>query len=77
MGYVFIMGACFGCGCLFSYHPNLVPSIRVDGHRRPICRACVERANPERAKNGLPLIVPLPGAYEIADENEVDWNDHD
>jgi hypothetical protein len=31
--------------------------------------------NPMRKKNGVPLIKPLPGAYEPADENEVIWND--
>jgi hypothetical protein len=77
MGYVYITSACFGCGYLFSYHPNRVPSIGYQGARRPICRACVERANPERIKNGLEPIVPLSGAYEAADETEVDWSDHD
>jgi hypothetical protein len=77
MGYVFITSACFGCGRIFTYHPNRVPSIRHEGSRKPICRACVERANPMRIKNGLEPIVPLPGAYEPADENEVDWSDHD
>jgi len=79
MGYVFITSACFGCGQIFSYHPNRVPSIRnpATGSREPICRVCVERVNPMRVKNGLDPIVPLPGAYEPADENEVDWGDHD
>jgi len=77
MGYVFITSACYGCKRIFSYHPNLVPSIRVEGRREPICRACVERVNPMRVKNGLDAIVPKPGAYEPADEHDVDWDDHD
>jgi len=28
-----------------------------------------------REKNGLPLIVPLPGAYEPAPEDEIIWED--
>jgi hypothetical protein len=64
MGYMTAMSACFGCNRLFSYNPERVPSIRVNGEREPICAECVARANPERAKNGLELIVPLPGAYD-------------
>jgi len=74
MGYVMITSTCFGCKRMFSYHPNKVPSIRVEGDRKPICQDCVEQANPLRVKNGLPPIVPLPGAYEPADEYEVDWD---
>jgi hypothetical protein len=75
MGYVFVMSSCYGCGRVFSFHPNKVPSVTVEGMRRPICLPCVERVNPMRAKNGLPLIVPLPGAYEADDETAIDWND--
>lgn len=74
MAYVFVTSPCFGCGQLFSYHPNKVPSINHQGARRPICLTCVKRVNPMRIANGLPLIVPLPGAYEPAEENEINWN---
>jgi len=78
MGYVFITSGCYSCGHVFSYHPNLVPSIRDSNNRRqPICADCIARANIVRKQNGLDPIVPLPGAYEAADENEVDWDDHD
>lgn len=77
MGFVYIQSACFGCGQVFTYHPNKVPSVRVKGQREPICQACVARVNPTRIANGLEPIVPLPGAYEPADESEVDWEDHD
>jgi hypothetical protein len=75
MGFVLCTSTCVGCGRVFSFNPNKVPSLTYEGERRPVCRACVERVNPMRAKNGLPLIVPLPGAYEAADENEIIWND--
>jgi hypothetical protein len=76
MGYVMVTSPCVGCGNIFSYHPNKVPSVSLDGGpRQPICQACVDRMNPMRKKNGVPLIKPLPGAYEPADENEVIWND--
>ena len=71
MGYVFATSPCIGCGRLFSFNPVRVPSLRVKGEREPVCLACVERANPRRAKNGLPPIVPLPGAYEPGDESEL------
>jgi len=72
MGYAFAMGLCFGCKRPFTFNPVRVPSVVVDGERYPICAGCVERANPLRAKNGLPLIVPLPGAYDPCDESELE-----
>jgi len=73
MGYVFVMGACIACGKVFSFHPNKVPSAVVNGRREPVCRECVEKANPEREKRGLPPITILPGAYEPASEETIDW----
>lgn len=61
-------GRCVGCGILFAFNPLRVPSIRIEGEREPICLACVRKANPRRAKNGLAPIVPLPGAYEAEPE---------
>lgn len=59
-GYMTLVADCFGCGQLFTSNPNLVPSYQ----NQPICRNCIERANRERARNGLPL-WPIPdGAYE-------------
>jgi len=78
MGFAFVTSACGSCGHLFSYHPNRVPSLRdASGVRQPICVNCIAQANIVRKKNGLDPIVPLPGAYEPADENEVNWDDHD
>ena len=72
MGYVTAMSPCIGCRRVFSFNPMRVPSISIDGSpRRPICADCVERVNPQRAKNGLPLIVPLPDAYEPCDESAL------
>ena len=75
MAYVFVTGGCYGCGRIFSFHPNKVPSLPVNGARQPICLACVTRVNPERERTGLPPIVPLPGAYEAAPEHEINWED--
>jgi hypothetical protein len=73
MAYVFITSECFGCGQTFSYHPNKVPSIYHQGARRPICAECVKRVNPMRIQNKLEPIVPMPGAYDAADESEINW----
>lgn len=72
MAYMLCTSNCFGCKRLFSYNPDLVPSIRVNsrgqadpnGTREPICQTCVERVNPLREKNGLEPIAVLPGAYD-------------
>ena len=64
MGYMTAMGGCYGCKQLFSFNPERVPSITVNGSKEPICAECVKRVNPLRAANGLPPIVPLPGAYQ-------------
>jgi hypothetical protein len=63
MGYLFAMGVCVGCRNLFSFNPDLVPSIVVNGEREPVCLTCVRRVNPARIANGLEPIRPLPGAY--------------
>jgi len=70
---VSVVGTCVGCKKPFSFHPNLVPSVRVRGSREPICKACVTAANPKRIANGLEPIVILPGAYEAAEESAVNW----
>ena len=68
MGYLYCIGSCFACGRTFTYSPSRVPSIPINGERQAICASCVTRVNPMRIDNGLPPIVPLPGAYEPDDE---------
>jgi hypothetical protein len=75
--YVFVMGPCCGCQQPFTFNPNLVPSVRIEGVRQPICQSCVTRVNPQRVANGLEPIKVLPGAYEPAPEASINWNDHD
>lgn len=67
MAWMFVLGECVVCRSLFSFNADRVPSIVVRGTREPVCRACVERANPLREKNGLQQIVILPGAYEAGE----------
>ena len=71
MGYALAHSHCIGCKQFFSYNPMRVPSVVINGVREPICQNCVNRANPERVKNGLPPIVPASGAYDACDEAEL------
>jgi hypothetical protein len=68
MGWAFVIGQCFGCGRTFTFNHVHVPSVPAaasgTGTREPVCRACVEKANPVRIENGLPPIVIHPDAYE-------------
>lgn len=79
MGYALVMGVCYGCKRTFGFNPNRVPSVRVPPNnvREPICLDCVNRANPERIRNGLPPIVPHPDAYLPEDENAIAWDQED
>ncbi len=65
MAYVFVMGNCI-CGAMMTYNPDKVPSVRIDGERRAVCRTCIERANPKRIENGLEPVTIHPDAYEAA-----------
>jgi len=68
MGYLIVIGPCFGCGKVFAFSAQRVPSVVVEGDRRPVCADCIEHVNPMRVANGLPLFTPLPGAYEAGEE---------
>ena len=73
MGYCLAHGLCIRCRQVFSFNPMKVPSIVMDGTRRALCRDCIEPFNEQRRKLGLPLMVPLPGAYEPCHESELEW----
>jgi hypothetical protein len=64
MGFMTAMAPCFGCGRVFGFNPERVPSIRVDGVRQPVCEDCMERANAQREAQGLEPHPIMPGAYE-------------
>jgi len=71
MGYAQVFSPCFQCEKIFSYNPHRVPSVKIEGKREPICRNCVEEANPLRIINGLPPIEINPDAYEPIHESEL------
>ena len=65
MGYLSLIGTCGACGRPFVSNPERVPSLRLpDGQQLIFCRGCVEAANPERVRRGLPPIEVDPLAYE-------------
>jgi len=43
MGYMMLICECAACRRPISCNPEKVPSIRINGVREPICRACAER----------------------------------
>ncbi len=66
-----VICTCCGCGQPMNCNPHRVPSLRIDGHREPVCRNCVEKVNPMRIANGLDPIEIHPDAYEAISENEL------
>ena len=70
MAYVTVTGSCFACKKLFCFHPNKVVSLNGE----PICKECVDKANPIRKEKGLPPITYASDAYQSGqDEEEIDW----
>lgn len=64
MAWMFLTANCAACGKVFTCNPDLVPVAVVDGERLPICKECVEKANPIREEKGLPPIQVYPDSYE-------------
>lgn len=72
MGYCLAFSECVGCRSIFGYNPNYVPSIRTSyGTKEPVCKQCIERANPIRKEKGLPEFTIHPQAYEPLNEEEL------
>jgi len=65
MAYMIAHSACFGCKRIFAYNPEWVPSIRDPKtcEKEPVCRQCIDAANPHRIANGLEPIQVHPLAY--------------
>ncbi len=69
--YALMFGKCANCGQPFGFNPHKVPSIRVEGKREPVCKPCIDQANPQRVAAGLPPFVIQPDAYEPIPEEEL------
>lgn len=76
MGFMFAVGNCALCSCIFDFNPDRVPSLRGDFNqdgifrydpdcpRRPICLSCMETMNRELTRAGLkPFEIPA-NAYK-------------
>lgn len=64
MGFMIVYGVCASCKKHFAFNADRVPSIRINGVKEPICKECIDVANPKRVAAGFDPIVPLPDAYE-------------
>ncbi len=71
MGYALCFGPCIACKKVMGYNPHKVPSVVVKGVREPVCKQCIELANPQRKAKGLKEFTINPDAYEPIDENEL------
>ena len=59
------MSVCHGCKKGFVFNPDLVPVVQfADGHQGPICKSCFALSNEKLEKQGAPLMVAIPGAWE-------------
>jgi hypothetical protein len=65
VAYMFVVGSCVGCQALITFNPSLVPSLRVNGQREPLCPRCHARWNEiHRTSKGLPPLEAHPEAWE-------------
>jgi hypothetical protein len=70
-GFVVAFGTCAACHKAISFNPHYVPSIRVNGVREPVCKACIDAANPARIANGLEPFTVHPNAYAPLPADEL------
>ena len=65
MSFMSVISPCCACGRIISCNPEIVPSLRVNGEREPLCPSCHARWNEiHRVSKGLAPIEALPGAWE-------------
>lgn len=63
-GFAIAVGECVACGSRVAFNPVFVPSLRVGGVKRELCKACYERWNQiHRTSKGLAPIPLHPEAY--------------
>lgn len=72
-GFVQMVQACVNCGRLFAFNPLLVPSVRVNGKRQPICGPCMDSFNAKRRASGLDPVHIHPEAYEACKEEDLPY----
>lgn len=62
--YALCFGRCAQCGRSFSFNLDHVPSVHIDGARKPVCRDCIDEANARWAAAGEETFPVHPDAYE-------------
>ena len=67
MGQMQAIGKCINCHRQFSFNPDYVTSVRVNGVKEPVCHSCIISANTDRKSKGIPLIPEHPQAYAPAE----------
>ena len=60
---VVAMACCYGCGRVFAFDPDRVPTVAVNDRREPLCLGCVRALNPHLEACGLAPLVTPAGAY--------------
>lgn len=68
MGYALCHASCAACHQPVAFNPHLVPSIRINGVKEPLCESCANRWNTLHPENAQ---VINPRAYEPMDESEL------
>jgi len=72
MGYAIMFAPCFTCDEIFGFNPIRVPSLMVEGERRPICLDCHTQLNELREQKGVPKWPPPHAdAYSPVNEHEL------
>jgi len=69
MGFAICFSNCFSCNRPFGFNPNNVPAY--DG--QPVCKDCVDKANPIRIERGLEPIHYDETTYAPINEKELRW----
>jgi hypothetical protein len=70
MGYLLVTSRCAACPQIICFHPDFVPSIRVNGEKEALCASCFDKWNEiHRVSKGLEPIKIHPEAYNPKSED--------
>lgn len=65
-GGTFVVGPCVICWGTFTFNAETVPSMVVEGVRRPVCEPCVPEVNAQLERMGrTDRLTILPSSYSI------------
>jgi len=70
--FAFVLGQCVACQAPIAFNPIYVPSLRINGVKRELCRSCFDKWNKIHRTNKDLEPIPLhPQAYEPCPESEL------